>query len=615
MPAIGSILTAVPSSYKNEFNYTITGIVTDFSNNTIRLVGGSTTTNAYVGQALCFVNQANPPINRTITAYDRSTKMASLSGTDWGTYTPIAGTTIWAICNEYPVDRRFQWIKDGLDIPGAIGGSFTPYEPGAYQVRETAFFPSTNTLITTSISSPIIITGTRNTELVYQDNIVWQGCFYAPVLPSSDVLGINGVCAYNPSGNGGLGSLFLTGTDHKVGEVAIPTAFGTTADAVPEATILSGASLVDILEGQRTISGISSSGQIRITGLLVNNGKLLVTAHGDNTYNLASWFWRRPLNISTTGQIEGPIAVTDLQFLDNPTNCAGYMANIPQSLQGILGNSVVSGFATESTVSNTSDGPSYSSFNPEDFVSASANVRRGTFVAATTNTMNLSSGINMSTLIDFYVGYWLVSEDGSSFARKVSSYDPTTKIATVDISWNTIPTTGNWVLIPPVLAKTLCMYNEGDLEVSTPRGHSYIWDGSCSPIGGCAIPNGTRSILTFSQGGNNTFLYSPVNQVSYGIKAYDPTAQASNERNYPYFNRCWAYDVLDLEQARLNNIDPKDVKPYAVWNFNMPILNGNGGVKGVAYDSANKRLFLTNNSGPNGRTVVHVYTVTNAIPI
>ena len=606
MPAVGSILQATPATYVNPYNYVLTGTVTAFTNTTITLVGGSATNDAYVGWALCYANQVDPFF--IITAYDGATKIATLNGADWGGNTPVAGTTVWGISNLYPVDRRFQWIKDGADIPGAIGGSFTPYTAGSYQFRETAFYPNTSGLTTGTTSAAVSITGTRDAALVYADNLVWQGCFYAPAT-SPDELAYGGTIAYYEAGNSGAGSLFVRGLSNKIGEISIPTP-GTTLGTVPTATLINTAALVDPLEGQRLTSGIVSGGGISIAGLLVDGGKLIVTAQGDyEVDSSASWFWRRPLNLSTTGAVEGPFSVTDVAFRDNPRCYAGYMASVPASLQTKLGGPVVAGLAAMSIVSNTSDGPTYASFNPSSFTSAAANVKRGAFVAATANTMDLSSGSSMSGATNFYVGYWLTTDDGFSSARKVTAYNGTTKVATVDSNWRATPTSGNWVLVPPISAKALSMYLDGELQSGQQYG--YIWNHISSPIGGYAIPNGTRSVLAFGTGGNNFYMYSSPDQFRGGVQCYDPTGGGTGEHQYPYYGRCWAYDANELEQARLGTVTPGSVKPYAVWNFEMPILNSRS-IDGAAYDPVNKRLFLTNNAGGFGRVVVHVYTVSNA---
>lgn len=617
MPAVGSILQATPATYVNPYNYELTGTTTFFNATTITLDGGSAVNDAYVGYAICWLNLLNPGIARVITAYDGATKIATLNQSSWTEDTgfapigvaPTAGVSIWAICNLYPVDRRYQWIKDGVDISGAIGGAFTPYTAGSYQVRETAFYPNTSGLTTITTSPAVSITGTRDAALVYADNLIWQGCFYAPSQVS-----YGGTIAYYEAGNGGAGSLFVQGLDagaQKIGEISIPTP-GTTLGTVPTANLLNTVTLVDPLEGQRLTSGIVSGGSIPIGGLLVHDGKLIVTAHGSYEIDSkASWFWQRPLDLSTTGAVEGPFSVTDAPFKDNPRYYAGYLASVPASLQSKLGGPVVAGLAAGSVNSNTSAGPAYASFDPANFTTAAANVKRGTFVSATANKMVLSSGSSMSSTTDFYVGYWLTTDSGSSSARKVIAYNGTTKEATVDSNWLTTPTSGNWVLIPPVAAKAMSMYEPDQLQASITLTFPYIWDETSAPIGGYAIPNGTRSVLAFSTGGNNMYMYSSPGQVRNGVKAYDPEYGGTGEHNYPYYARCWAYDANELEQARLGAISPGSVKPYAVWNFTMPILNQNTAF-GTAYDPVNKRLFLTNSSGPSARVVVHVYTVSNA---
>jgi hypothetical protein len=627
MPNVGSVLTVFPARYNNEYFYSLTGTTTYFSSSELEISGGSSDDGAYVGFAVCWLNLVNPAINRVITAYNGTTKRATLSQSGWSEnfglspvgVAPTVGVSIWGLCNNYPVDRRYQWIKDGSDIPGAIGASFTPYAPGSYQVRETAFFPSywqdTSGPTTSTLSAATTITGTRDSTLVYSDNLVWEGCFYAPATSPDQLnsFGPGGAIAYYAAGNENAGSLFVCGDSQKIGEISIPTP-SKTLGSVPTANLLNTAGLVDPIEGQRVTSGITSADDgVVISGLLVDNGKLIVSAHGSYQQgNKASWFWRRPLNLSTAGSVEGPFAVTDSAFRDNPRCYAGYMASVPLALQTKLGGPVVAGLAAQSVVSNTSDGPTFASFNPANFTSAASNVKRGSYVAASSNKMTLSSGASMSSTTDFYVGYWLATQDGTSEARKVTAYNGATKEATVSENWAPGRTNSSWILIPPVSAKSLSMYLNGELQVSdnTPK-FTNIWDWACSPIGGYAIPNGTRSVLAFAAAGNNLYMYSSPGQVRYGVKCYADPSSGTGETNYPYFSRCWAYDANELEQARLNNVSPGSLKPYAVWNFQEPILD-NGRISGAAYDPVGRRLFLTNFAGPSNRIVIHVYSVSNA---
>jgi len=604
--------------------------VTTFDNTTIYLGDSPYASNdngSYFGLTLAFKNQTNSPTPRTIIGYNGATKTATLSGADWAGYPPVSGTTVWAlyswdgfnpvigttiwgITNQYPVQRSFQWIKDGVDIPGAFssGGSFTPYTAGSYQFRETAFYPNTSSLTTSTTSAAVTITGTRDAALVYADNLVWEGAFYCPGSPE---MAYGGNIAYNSVGNGGAGSLFVQALGGNVGEVSIPTP-STNTGSLPTANLLNTTVLVDPFEGQLSTSGLSGEGKT-LGGLLVDNGKLLMTAH-ISYGGTAAWFWRRPLNLLTTGQVEGPFSVTDPAYNNNQRYYAGYMASVPSSLQTKLGGNIVAGLAAGSIVSTTSDGPAYTSFNTSSFDTASANVKRGAYVGAGVNTMDLSSGSSMSSVTDFYVGYWLTNDSGSSGHRQVTAYNGTTKVATVSSNWSSTPTSGNWVLIPQINGKCMTAYTVDQLQTSADFGHPYIWDQTGSPIAGYAIPNGTRSVLAFSRGGNNMYLYSAPNQVRSGVKCQDPQFAGTGEHNYPYTVRCWAYDANELEQARLGNIAPGSVKPYAVINWAIPIeINRGAGPLGATYDPVNKRIFLATLSVPAfGRIVINVFTVTNA---
>lgn len=606
---VGSVLYVDVGHYQNEYNYVLTGTTTSFDDDSIEIAGGSNNNGDYVGYAVCFLNQANPEQHRIITSYNGSTKRATLSSTwtAWGVSPPVVGTTIWGLCNDYPVDRRFVWKKDNVPVAEAIGGAFTPYEPGVYTVEETACFPdvypaaSAGIPRTTSTTPSVTISGTKNPELVYQDNLVWEGCFSVNQIASGRTL------AFNSAGDGGLGSLYIVGgpasSNQNVWEISIPTPSKTTVGVQNANTLQNG---TDALEGQRFTSGIDS--QKIVGGMQVYGGKLILTCHGDyDTKSAAGWFWERPLNLSTTGQIRGPFFLVDPSGINNPRYYGGSIAKVPTSLQAKLGGPLVAGLSAQSIVSNTSDGPTYASFDAAGF--AAADAVRGSFVSANSTQINLSSGVGISSTNGFYVGYYVATTTLEAGTPRITAYDGVNKIATVT-GWYSVPTSGSWVIVPPIQAKALAMYQDGELQQSTYLGHPFIWDQCSSPYGGYAIPNGTKSVLAFGAGGNNLYTYSSPNQVRYGVKTYADAAAGTGESNTPMFPRCWAYSADELEQVRLGNVLPKNAKPYAVWTFNPPIFSG--AIVGVDYDQATKRLFLMNTSGGLGKTIVHVYTVSNA---
>ena len=95
---------------------------------------------------------------------------------------------------------------------------------------------------------------------------------------------------------------------------------------------------------------------------------------------------------------------------------------------------------------------------------------------------------------------------------------------------------------------------------------------------------------------------------------YDPTSAAKGPHAFPYRLQFWAYDVSDLAAVRAGAKDPWDVRPYAVWPFELPAIGDPYPRLGaIAYDPARRRLFMTqlfgDQEGYSRRPIIHVYTV------
>ena len=73
---------------------------------------------------------------------------------------------------------------------------------------------------------------------------------------------------------------------------------------------------------------------------------------------------------------------------------------------------------------------------------------------------------------------------------------------------------------------------------------------------------------------------------------YDPSNHDKGTHGYPYTHFVWAYDAQDLVAARKGR-RPWSVRPYATWPFDLPFQAPSRAIKGVAYDPATRRLFLT----------------------
>lgn len=625
MPNVGSILEVSPGSYQNEFPVEKQGVVAAATANTITLDGAASSVNgAYVGMWVTIVGKGGyDPI---VTAYNGATKVCTLDSQPsvgfanvWPNGTPVAGDT-YKIVSQYPVQKDFVWQKDGVDIVTglgkAIGASYTPSVAGSYTYKETAYRPtSANNFGSTAtyVSSASVVTGTRVSDLVYASDFTYLGAF---AYPSS--MGIDGSyagpIAYNPAGNGGAGSLFVRGhqNSNQVAEISIPSqASWAQSDAAPVPQgVLLGGNYGDPLEGQLLTSGITSGGVVLIKGLMVYGGKLYVTAHGDYTYNSASWFWRRPLSLTTTGALEGPFSIAGPSPWSNERWWAGYMSPVPTSLQAKLGGPVIAGLSAQSIVTATSDGPAIGSFAPSSLDGLSA--IRGTVPAGATQTsMVIAAG---SATSGAYVNWRIVQANGAIGTGVVTAYDGATKIATI-ASWGAAPTPGaGYALIPRLQGIQLAKYASGELQYGVAWGHTGVFNWTGRDIAGVCVPNGTRSVLAFGKCGNGLYNYGISYISNGGIRQWSNSdySDTPGEKAYPYIPRIWCYNTDELEQVRLGNVQPNAVKPYAVINFNFPFKT-DGIPTGVAWDGIGRRLFLTTRGLPYGNMVVHVYTITNAV--
>jgi len=632
---VGSILEVLPASYQDDIPVERSGTVTQFSNFTITLDSGASAVNDFYVDCFVFIQGTNGYDPR-ITAYNGNTKVATITGwgtaaapaNQWSAGTPAVGG-VWKLVRRYPVQRTFRWYRNGVLLPNAIGTSYTPSEPGTYQYQESAFYVNNNLSLSTAtiqFSQSIEAVGVRDSELVYQDNLVYLGCFTTPNYSGAgnDNFAYSGPIAFNPNGNSGAGSLFVRGHiyQNRVGEMSIPSQnlWATTSTAsIPRATLL-GSRTYDPIEGQLSISGITSGGNIYISGLHVHQDRLLITAHGDYTYNPASWFWSRPLDLSVTGQVRGPFSVSDrTKNQENERKFAGYMADIPLNLQTKLGGVVMCGLSAQSIVSATSDGPSISGFNPANFSSLSS--RRGIVNDASRTSLTLDSEASFQT--NFYLNYRVLCyntinpyNSNTTEVGRITAYDGTTKVATVS-GWSSAPTVGQtWLVIPPVAANAMAMYGSGELQNGIDFAYQGVFNWTGRRMAGAVIPNGTRSVMIFGKCGNGRYQYTISNISKGGFKYYSGYAgtDTPGEKAYPYYPRIWCYDANELEQARLGNIALKDVKPYAVINYQFPFAGGDEPI-GVTYDKSTSRVFIATRGLPYGNTVIHVYGINNAVAV
>ena len=186
----------------------------------------------------------------------------------------------------------------------------------------------------------------------------------------------------------------------------------------------------------------------------------------------------------------------------------------------------------------------------------------------------------------------------------------------------------------------LFAWNPGDLGrkdpapatplVYYPQQHTTLgaWEsanemfGGTTQVVGVAIIDGSRTVLFAGRNGSS-YCYGEGTSDAAKSKThgpngetycYDPTDASKGPHGYPYRLQFWAYDVDDLASVRSGKKDPWEVRPYAVWPFELPEIGDPYPRLGaVAYDSAHRRLFLTQlygeKDGYGRRPIVHVFNI------
>lgn len=161
--------------------------------------------------------------------------------------------------------------------------------------------------------------------------------------------------AYNPSGNGGAGSFYITGrlfTDC-LGEITKP-GVGETATFIQDYT--------HALNNTLGTIGDCYNG-CYIGGQLVYSNNLYVTgfSYYDGGYDATKSLWRRSTTISNNSGMVGPVPAGP----GNQGMYNAYMDHIPSEYQPMLGGPAVIGGCCWSVISRTSLGPALYAINPE----------------------------------------------------------------------------------------------------------------------------------------------------------------------------------------------------------------------------------------------------------
>ena len=397
-------------------------------------------------------------------------------------------------------------------------------------------------------ATPSLPADTIGLPLVQKTNMVYAGAFRLPNLPFTGnicdgfTFGGRGL-AWNPAGNNGAGSLFTTGHNYcgYVGEFTVPTLVNTATPAnLNRATLLQVLPnmIVDPLQGKLNNSGLTGNTHNTVNGLLVNNGRLIISVGNDWSSEVQPIsHFTRSLTLNAD-DVTGPVKVFGDKTYTNPRFLSGYMCHLPSALHTTFGVKALTGWVPQNIVANSSNGPSAFGFNPGSLV-----------------------GVN------------------------------------------------------ELAAETLLFYPYyNELQLSNLGESQSTWNWT-SMTRGCAVPNGTGSLLFLGRHGVGKFGYC-AGSSDPASSCYDPTDSSSGEHAFPYVYKVWAYRLTDLLAVKTGSILPYQAQPYGVWNFTLPNENINDahGLGGVAYDPAGRRLFVVQEGAMSGgEIIIHVFTINNAV--
>lgn len=570
-----------------------------------------------------------------------------------------------ALANQYPIQRRWQWTKNGVDIDGAVGGVYTlqTSDIGAtISVREIAGFisPTNNGLTletpaatSTATATGVSVTGSALSSLLVQkENLVYQGSFLMPPEFLYETQGMS----FNASGHGGQKTItafirytstptYLTGGEFSIPSLNPFTNFASIASLQTAVLLRPNTGLVDPTEGARASSGVltgQSEPSFEYPGSGITSAGKLIFSYMANwiTTQAYSVFYRRPFDLSATGNVEGPFIIIDPDYQTNPRWTGGSMCPIPSTTvsginyQTALGGDFLVGANGLSIIDTMSDGPSALSFSSSNITAALATGHSGTAQGGSTTQIILASSANATD--GYYVGQYIVAAEACTGARKIIAYTGSSQTATIATNregklWDVaIPTSSTqYKTVPYVSGRQLIGYVPSSTSDVTPLDNGWnvsvgakkfapIW-GRRAQAFGMVIPNGTKSLLFFGFSGDGYNNYGNRGDVKEGTRIYDPEEQSVH--GYPYSEKVWAYNLDELAAVYANpaSVGFNSVKPYAIFNFALPGDNSIviKGARGMTYDPGTRILYVSQQIKDGypyyGRVIVHAYLVNNAV--
>lgn len=575
---------------------------------------------------------------------------------------------VWQLESEFntlPIQRTWQWQRNGVAIPNAVGGSYTitDADSGAnISVVETAGFILEDTSwgyktipagkSATSTSATVLAnTNSADAKLVYSNNLSYAGSFKLPDA-GTGYLSIPGYAGWGTAikANGASPSTLYIGGhiyDQGAAELAIPLSLTNpyvdysslvTASLVYPANPATALPRVPYTVDLATI-GVDPVNGVKPYGMYANNstGKLYFSAANFYTYSSLQLVFRRPISLADTNQanLEGPF------FFDgfSPRWSSGWFCGVPSTpvtnrngvstnYRTALGGDMLASLCGLSVLSAASNGATATVFSDSDITTALTRVQIGTARGGTLNSIQLAVGASSVS-----VGDAIFCPDASDTGVYVTAFDNISKIANVQNSgtganaFGTSPTASStYRIIPRVSSKPVLGYGvniDKNLEPyiygepGKNRIFQPIWN-QTTRYRGMFIPDGTRSLLFICISEDGFSNYGPAFEPRNYSWLYTNGAAGTGPHQAPVQYKVTAFDLDDLVDVASGARNYNDVKPYASWSFSIPGINDplseSSGFESCAYDSKTKTVYLTQlNMGPLGASIVHALQISNAV--
>lgn len=373
------------------------------------------------------------------------------------TVTPTVGA---AIITTPRMQRSWQWYRGATPISAATSPVYTLATADAgsdITVVETGFRWNAPAVTTTNTSAPItaVANPSANT-LVFLNNLNYLGAFSTGgniVYPNPTPTYVVQAMSINPNKYLGNTTIYISGgggDPQLIGEFQIPASFVNSPDysALPNAPLVRTVNMVDPTEGQINASGVWGGVGPAVYGTHVIGAstKMLTNALNRYSYEYTNLFWRRPWNLSTTGQVENAFYVVDPNAVNGsgsgttPRWTTGAICSIPSTLvagvnyQTVFNSDIMSGVSGISIASTQSSAPAAACWNTADIDATIAKVNTGAVVAVTSTTITFAS--SASSTPDFYKDHllYISAGAGNTNTAYITAYNGTTKVATVRAS-------------------------------------------------------------------------------------------------------------------------------------------------------------------------------------